>query len=235
MIEGAVVGVVIDNVDPDKMHRIKVEYPVQGAGIKTTWCRMMTPVAGRDRGLVMLPEIDTEVVMMFAYRSLTPYVIGGVYNGAGDPDPYANADGKNNLRLVWTRGNHQVVFDDTSGAETLGIGACATGMGDVKSAPVYQHLDAANKVWTEFSEKDITWEAVNTISIKCKTLSIKAQASIKAESGKTAVVNAGQKADVKAGSQITTKAEARTDINGGAPLPAMPTMPLPPHSHPPTS
>ncbi len=144
MIEGVVVGLVVDNVDPDKRHRVKVEYPVQGEGITSVWARIMTPMAGGNRGLVLIPEIGTEVVLGFAYRSLTPYVLGGVYNGGDDPDPYANADGDNNLRLLWTRGDHQVVFDDTAGAESLGIGASAGAMGDVTSGPVHQHLDAAN-------------------------------------------------------------------------------------------
>lgn len=235
MIDGAIVGVVIDNVDPEKMHRIKVEYPVQGAGISTTWCRVMTPMAGKDRGLVTLPEIGTEVAIMFAYRSLTPYIVGAVYNGAEDPDPYANADGDNNLRIFWTRNDNQVVFDDTPGAETMGIGTCASAMGDVTSAPVYQHLDAANKTWNEYSEQDITWEAVKTISIKCKTFKISAQMSIKAEAGQTGNVKAGQSGDIQAATAITTKAKTRTDINGGSPMPPSPTLPLPPHSHPPTS
>ncbi len=235
MIEGTVVGTVIDNVDPEGMHRIKVEYPVQGDAIETTWCRLMTPMAGAGRGLVILPDIGTEVLLFFAYRSLTPYVLGGVYNGAEDPDPYANADGDDNLRLLWSRNDHMVTFDDTPGAESLGIGACATAMGDVTSAPVHQHLDAANKTWSEYSEQDITWEAKGTVSIKCKSFSLKASSSVSTDAGMNAAYVTGQQCQVSAGTAIITQAEVRTDLNGGTPGQASPTLPTPPHAHPPTS
>ena len=88
MIAGSVVGLVMDNRDPDKMHRVLVQYPVAG-NLKSSWCRMITPMGGVDRGLVMLPDIGTEVLLTFSYRTHHPYVLGALYNGGDDyaPDP----------------------------------------------------------------------------------------------------------------------------------------------------
>ena len=83
MFISTTIGIVIDNVDPDKMHRVKVKFvtdSIQGEFSKSSWCRMMTPMAGQSRGLVMLPEIGTEVLVGFAYRSMSPYILGAVYN-----------------------------------------------------------------------------------------------------------------------------------------------------------
>ena len=44
-VNGAVVGIVVDNVDPDKMGRIKVKFPVDAESApETTWVRMSTPM-----------------------------------------------------------------------------------------------------------------------------------------------------------------------------------------------
>ena len=62
MINGCVVGIVEDNRDPDGMHRVLVRFPVDD-GVKSSWCRMVTPMGGANRGLVMLPDVGTEVLL----------------------------------------------------------------------------------------------------------------------------------------------------------------------------
>ena len=103
MISGVIIGVVKDNVDPEKLNRILVELPTESTegSTETYWCRMTTPMAGKDRGWVCIPEIGTEVVLTFAYRSLQPYIIGAVYNGGEDkPEPYKNDDEKMLIRSI---------------------------------------------------------------------------------------------------------------------------------------
>ena len=45
MFNGVVVGIVKDNVDPEKMHRILVEFPVESTErkLESYWCRMASP------------------------------------------------------------------------------------------------------------------------------------------------------------------------------------------------
>ena len=90
MFNGTVVGVVKDNVDPEKMHRVLVEFPTESTDkkLESYWCRVSTPMAGKDRGLVIIPDIGTEVILAFAYKSNTPYVLGGVYNAKEDKIPF---------------------------------------------------------------------------------------------------------------------------------------------------
>jgi uncharacterized protein involved in type VI secretion and phage assembly len=236
MINGIVVGIVLDNVDPDKMHRVKVEFPVDNSDRpKSSWCRMMTPMAGKLRGLVMLPDIGTEVVLAFAYRSMSPVVLGAVYNGKDDkPEPYHNDDKEDNLRVLWSRNDHLTIFDDTSGKEKVEFGAKAGTRLDVTSGPIWDRLDSAEKVITEHCEKDTIWETVEKISIKCKDFKLQAQQNIKMQAGADIRFKAGNTMNVQTGAVAMYHAPT-TDVNPGSPPPdPMQPLELPPHKHPPS-
>ena len=126
------------------------------------------------------------VIVGFAGRSETPVVLGGVFNGAEDKPPYDNADGDNKLRLIWTNSDHQMVFDDTSGSESMGIGAKASTMGDVTSGGVHQLMDDSNKKFSQKSDGDIEMEAQGTLEISCTDFEVSASGSITIEGTGTA-------------------------------------------------
>ena len=48
MFNGVVVGIVKDNVDPEKMHRVLVEYPTESTDkkLESFWCRVSSPRIG---------------------------------------------------------------------------------------------------------------------------------------------------------------------------------------------
>ncbi len=235
MINGLVVGVVVDNKDPDKMNRVRVKYPVDSdQEVESSWVRLMSPMAGGCRGLVMLPEIGTEVVLGFAYRTLTPYVLGAVYNGADDaPENYHNNDGNNDKRVLWSRNDHLVIFDDTAGAEKVELAATAPTALDVKSGPIWHSLDSAEKTVHTYADKHIILEAKETISVKCKDFKLKTSATVAVEAGQTAAFKSGSSTKIQSSSTQTYKA-GKVDINppGPAATPGSP-KPTPPHKHPP--
>jgi uncharacterized protein involved in type VI secretion and phage assembly len=234
MINGIVVGIVVDNEDPDKMNRIKVKFPVDSAEtVESSWCRMCVPMAGAFRGLVMLPEVGTEVVLAYAYRSMSPYVLGAVYNGGPDTTPYDNADQNNDKRVFWSRNSHAVIFDDTSGSEKVEIGAKATTKLDVTSGPVHQSADASKKTLTSYAEKHIVVEAKETISIKCKDFKLDCDANIAMEAGQKGVFKAGSGMEIKSSATQEYKA-GKVDINPPMPSPSpKPVKSTPKHRHPP--
>lgn len=236
MINGAVIGIVLDNKDPDGMHRVLVKFPVDADGeLKSSWVRMATPMGGALRGLVMLPDVGTEVVLMYAYRSMSPYVLGAVYNGAEDkPEPYKNDDGNNDKRVFWSRNDHMVIFDDTEGAEKVEFAAKAPTRLNIESGPLWDRLDAAEKQLFEYSDKDIIWEAKETISIKCKDFELETGSTVAIEAKQTAIFKSGSKTDIKSGSSQTYKGGA-VAINPAAPVPdPSPAITHPEHKHPPT-
>jgi len=109
---GVVVGIVTNNQDADGMHRVKVRFPWLNLDDESHWARVATPMAGNDRGLYFLPEVDDEVLVAFEHgRPEAPVVVGSLWNGK-DKAPADNGDGKNNLRIIKSRAGHIVRFDD---------------------------------------------------------------------------------------------------------------------------
>ena len=148
---GAVVGIVTNNNDPDRLGRVKVKFPWLSAGDESAWARLAVPMAGNARGVCFLPEIDDEVLVMFDRGDVRlPYVIGALWNGKERP-PVDNADGKNNLRVIKSRSGHVIRFNDEAGKETLEIVDASGGNRVV--------IDTANKTITVTSGQDIVLSA----------------------------------------------------------------------------
>jgi phage protein D/phage baseplate assembly protein gpV len=84
-----VVGLVTNVNDPDKTGRVKVKFPTlptQSTPLESTWARVVTLAAGADRGVLMLPEVDDEVVVAFENGDARrPLVVGAVFNGKAKP------------------------------------------------------------------------------------------------------------------------------------------------------
>jgi uncharacterized protein involved in type VI secretion and phage assembly len=98
--EGLVVALVTNNNDPDKMGRVKVKYPTLSTSEEGNWARVCVPSAGKERGLMMLPQVGEEVLVGFEHGDVTrPYVVGSLFNGKDTPgDVLAAADGSFGLR-----------------------------------------------------------------------------------------------------------------------------------------
>jgi len=111
-----VVGIVTNNQDPNEMGRVKVKFPWLSADTESHWARIATPMAGQNRGMVFLPEVNDEVLVAFEHGDLNrPYVLGALWNGMDKP-PEGNKDGKNNIRKICSRSGHEIIFDDNSTA-----------------------------------------------------------------------------------------------------------------------
>ena len=120
-ITGVVIGVVTNNQDPDDLGRVKVKFPWLSDVDESFWARTATPMAGKDRGVFLLPEVDDEVLVAFEHGDVRfPYVLGGLWNGVDTP-PFNNQNGKNNVRAIKSRSGHLVKLNDEDGKETVEI------------------------------------------------------------------------------------------------------------------
>jgi uncharacterized protein involved in type VI secretion and phage assembly len=72
---------VTDNDHPQGM--IKVQFPWQKKkGLKTPWLRVITPYAGKGKGMHIIPEVGEEVVTGFDNGNAErPFVFGAMFNG----------------------------------------------------------------------------------------------------------------------------------------------------------
>ncbi len=115
-VNGVACGVVTDNHDPEERARVKISFPWLGQGIESDWTRVVTFMAGNERGGCFLPEIGDEVLVAFDHGDVDfPYVLGALWSG-DDPPPETNGDGHNNIRKIKSRSGHELIFcDDDQG------------------------------------------------------------------------------------------------------------------------
>ncbi len=116
-------AIVVDLVDPDGLGRVQVRLPslgIDGDEAVRAWATVLSPYADDDQGLMILPEVDSQVVVAFeAGDPRRPYVIGAAWNGS-EPTP-AEAEAANNIRVLKTRSGSVLEFDDTDGAAKVTV------------------------------------------------------------------------------------------------------------------
>jgi len=189
-IYGVVIGIVTNNQDPDGLGRIKVKFPWLSDEDESHWARIATPMAGNERGLYYLPEVDDEVLMAFEHGQVDfPYVVGCLWNGKDKP-PEDNGDGENNLRTIKSRSGHVIRLDDTDGAEKIEI--------IDKSASNSFVIDTSSNAITIMADGDITLESASgNVIIKGQSVEIEATAAdVKAKSSANMELEAGGQCNV---------------------------------------
>jgi uncharacterized protein involved in type VI secretion and phage assembly len=195
---GVVIGIVSNNQDPEKLGRVKVKFPWLVEDDESNWARVASPMAGPDRGVSVLPDVDDEVLVAFENGDpRSPFVLGALWNGVDKPPSEKDGDGENNLLVVKSRSGHLVVLDDTSGAEKIEIRD--------KTEKNRVVIESASNAITIEADGDITLTASKgTITLDAKTIAVKSSADAKVEAGSTL--------DLKASATLTVKG-ATVNIN----------------------
>ncbi len=120
-LPGVITGIVTNNQDPDGLGRVKVKFPRISGDEESAWARVVSFMAGQERGGFFLPEVDDEVLVAFEYGDMSmPYVIGALWNGVDLP-PETNDDGENNIRVIRSRSGHVIRLNDKDGEEKIEI------------------------------------------------------------------------------------------------------------------
>lgn len=173
-IIGVVVGIVTNNKDPEGLGRVKVKIPRISGEDESNWARVVSFMAGKERGAFFLPEVDDEVLVAFEYGNINiPYIMGSLWNGKDKP-PVTNDDGKNNIRIIKSRSGHIIRLDDTEGKEKIEIVD--------KSENNKIIIDTKDKKISIKSDKDIEISAPNgKVTIEAKDIEVKSTASAKIE------------------------------------------------------
>jgi len=118
---GIVIGIVKTLDDPDGLGRLRVTYPYQSDQL-SYWARLVTPMAGADRGVFFRPEVGDEVLMGFEHGDpRRPYVLGSLWSKVDRRPADDGQPTQNNWRFIKSRSGHIIKFDDTQGAEKIEI------------------------------------------------------------------------------------------------------------------
>lgn len=206
---GVTIGVVTNNKDPDKLGRVKVKFPWLSEQEESYWARLATPMAGKERGLYFLPEVEDEVLVAFEHGAVEfPYILGALWNGKDKP-PVTNEDGQNNLRTIKSRSGHIITLDDTKGEEKIIIRDMTA-----KNEIV---IDSKNNTITLKVEKDLTIETKGKISLKSSggDLAIECN-NLKVQAQQNCEIKANASIKVQANAQLELKGPAGVKINDGA-------------------
>jgi uncharacterized protein involved in type VI secretion and phage assembly len=196
-VYGVVIALVTNNQDPKRLGRVRLKFPWLSDKDESAWARIATPMAGKDRGVYFLPEVDDEVLVAFEHGEVRmPYVVGFLWNGKDTP-PLKQEDEKNNLKMIKSRSGHVIILNDEDGAETIEII-------DRSGKNTFVINTSENSI-TLTSEKDITLSAPKgAITLNAKKLNFQSKEDTKME--------AGTNLDIKSSGQMKLKG-ATIDLN----------------------
>ena len=112
---GVAPAIVKNLQDPDGLGRIELQFPWLDPALRSTWARVSAPLAGKNRGAFLMPEIDDEVLVAFEHGDFDhPVIVGFLWNGVDTPPETTNQN-----RIIKTPGGHQLRFEDKDGAKKV--------------------------------------------------------------------------------------------------------------------
>jgi len=80
-------GVVVNNIDPQRMGRIQASVPDVGAAIPTTWATACVPITGKGSGTWMVPQIGAGVWIEFEQGDPEYPIWSGCFWGSASETP----------------------------------------------------------------------------------------------------------------------------------------------------
>lgn len=206
---------VTDNDHPQGM--IRVQFPWQKKrGHKTPWLRVVTPYAGKGKGMHIIPEIGEEVIIGFeSGNAERPFVYGSMFNGKenagiGGLGNYMKAlqssagqflrmnDKDGSLGMKDAIGS-MMKFDGLGNAVTDALKSHNVNAGESHSTGVGGQEDGAPQSLLQMDQSgDITLNAQNSITLNAQN---------------TITINVGNSSITLENDQISIKSDT-IDING---------------------
>ncbi|NDJ16463.1 phage baseplate assembly protein V [Myxacorys almedinensis] len=187
---GVTVGLVTNTKDEAALGRVKVKLPWMSNDDESDWARVLTPMAGANRGIYFPLEVNDEVLVAFEHGNIDePYILGALWNGKDAP-PDSNKQGKNNIRMIKSRSGHVIILDDTDGEEKIIIRDKTQNneiLIDSKTDSVTLKVKKNFKVE---AQGDITLKSSGDVAIEGNNVSIEANKKCEIRSQNTCTVQA---------------------------------------------
>lgn len=227
-ILGVVVGIVRDLKDPQKLGRVKVDFPwlAESADAVTMesgeerahsyWARVATLMGGAGRGSYFIPEVGDEVLVAFEHGDIDrPCVIGALWNADDRPPETMDGDGKNDIRSITSRSGHRIVLNDSDDQPSILI---VDNTGDNSIL-----IDTANNAMTFRVKGNLTFEVDGDIIMKAKgkwtvdatgDAGLQTRGNLEAKATGNAKLEASGPLDVKSNAQVTVEGSAGAELKG---------------------
>lgn len=111
---------VVDNQDPEKLGRLKLQIPSILGTRQSDWALPCMPFGGgSDHGFFMVPEIDAQVWVEFEEGDIDRPIWTGTFWQSGDDVPPEADVEEMSTRLIKTPCGHILQFDDKDGEEKI--------------------------------------------------------------------------------------------------------------------
>lgn len=206
-IDGVVSAVVTDVDDPQGLARVKLTFPWLAEGVASHWARVAMLGAGSERGLVILPEVDDEVLVAFEHGDPRyPVVIGGLYNGQDKPPVRLVDSGAVLTRALVSRTGHRIELHDDD--ETVEIST-----GDTNHLII---LDAANRKLVIDSSGDVEVKSQTNVLVKsAQGLTLESEGALELR-GMGVTIDAGAGNFEAKGMSASLNGSVQASLEGGA-------------------
>jgi phage protein D len=193
-VAGVVPALVTDVNDPENLGRVKLTFPWLSGSYTSDWARVAQVGAGKDRGMVVLPEVQDEVLVAFEQGDIRrPYVLGGLFNGVDTPKLgeglVDGATGGVKRRGFISKKGHQLVFLDDDAQSGVMLGTSGGGLRiALKETGTTIRISSQGKVEIE-AKGDVTVNAQGNGAIKAQgRLELTAGGGLKIDGGPTVEV-----------------------------------------------
>lgn len=194
--------------------KVTLPYLTAAAPIVSNWARVIGLGAGKNMGFLAIPEVDDEVVVGFENGDPTrPFVLGGLWSAQKLPEfpPEEIDKGGIQTRSFHTRKGHSWTFtDDKVGSRTSGYRVELNNGAFLEMNIDEVLLDSAKKPIkiTGGSGAKIEIDAQGNITLQGASITLKADQTVKVESGTNL--------DVKAGTALKATAATQAEMSGNA-------------------
>jgi uncharacterized protein involved in type VI secretion and phage assembly len=215
-IYGVVTAKVTNLEDPENLGRVQVMFPwlpkYKSADLSSNWARVATPMGGKERGFLFMPEVDDEVLVVFEHGDVNyPYIVGVLWNSkdkppSGTKDILASDKKTVNQRVIRSRSGHMIVLDDTQGEEQIVI-QDKTGKNSIV-------ISSKDNTMTMTVEKDIVIKAKGDTNVEAQgNMKLKSTGDLSLE-GKNLSIKAQMNASLEANSKMDLKATGQLNLKG---------------------
>ena len=186
-VESIVVGIVTNNRDPDGLGRVKVTLP-SVSEVETAWAPLLVPSAGNQRGMMMMPQPNDQVIIAFENGDPSyPVVLGSMFNGRDKPGAELLAADKNNDGSFAVRSDHAALIhanEDITLHSDKGKWVVKVAGGEIQET-VKQGAGGSGGYngdfggsWNLKATGGVTVESSQSVTVKAPSITVDASASL---------------------------------------------------------